>query len=64
MMKNTYLKPSVEILQLETGAFMDNLNITSLPLYDGPVGAKRRNTDTDSTDPDAPQPVAPSIWDD
>lgn len=65
-MEKTYLKPSVEILHLETGAFLDEwrLSIPKDVEYEGPVGAKRRNMDTDSTDPDAPQPVAPSIWDD
>ena len=64
-MEKTYLKPSVEILHLETGAFMDQWR-PSIPEeeYGGEVGAKRRNMDTDNTDPNAPQPVAPSIWDD
>lgn len=68
-MEKTYLKPSVEILHLETGAFMDEWRISNPNVeYGGEVGAKRRNLDTDSTDPDDSRSVAPalpsSIWDD
>lgn len=72
-MNNTYLKPSVEILQVETGAFLDELRI-SIPKdveNDGAGGAKSRNpqgTDNTPANPNAPQDDAlafpSSIWDD
>lgn len=72
-MKNTYLKPSAEIIRMETGAFLDDWRI-SIPKdveYEGPVGAKSRNpqgTDNVSTDPNAPQDDSlafpPSPWQD
>lgn len=74
-MKNTYLKPSTEIIRMETGAFLQEWRI-SIPKdaeskdveYGGAVGAKRNNQGADDDNTNAPQPVAPafppSIWDD
>ena len=71
-MKNTYLKPSAEIIRMETGAILeDKWNFSSIPGFGGAAGAKSRNpqgTDNASTDPNAPQDdvlaFPPSIWDD
>lgn len=67
-MKDIYLKPSIDIIKAEAGAFMDDWRV-SIPddEYEGEVGAKRRNTQGLDT-PDSIRFVAPlfpkSIWGD
>ena len=73
-MEKTYLKPSVEIISTEAGAFMDTWRISiNNDEYEGEVGAKRRTTQgfdnpQNNNAPDSIHLVAPSfpksIWDD